>query len=26
LLGIAGTATAPTYDELYSGEWQHHHL
>jgi hypothetical protein len=23
LLGIAGAATAPTYDELYSGEWQH---
>ena len=23
LLGIAGAAAAPTYDELYSGEWQH---
>jgi transposase-like protein len=23
LLGIAGDATAPTYAELYSGEWQH---
>ena len=23
LLGIAGDATAPTYDGLYSGEWQH---
>jgi transposase-like protein len=23
LLGIAGGAVAPTYDELYSGEWQH---
>jgi transposase-like protein len=23
LLGIAGATTAPTYDELYSGEWQH---
>lgn len=23
LLGIAGDAVAPTFDELYSGEWQH---
>ena len=23
LLGIAGDAKAPTYAELYSGEWQH---
>ena len=23
LLGIAGEAVAPTYDELYSGKWQH---
>lgn len=23
LLGIAGDATAPTYAELYSGEWEH---
>src|SRR5450756_386682 len=23
LLGIAGDVTAPTYDELYSGAWQH---
>jgi hypothetical protein len=23
LLGIAGAATAPTYDALYSGEWEH---
>jgi hypothetical protein len=23
LLGIAGDAEAPTYDGLYSGEWQH---
>jgi transposase-like protein len=23
LLGIAGSVSAPTYDELYSGEWQH---
>jgi len=23
LLGIAGDAAAPTYAELYSGEWQH---
>jgi transposase-like protein len=23
LLGIAGSATAPTYDSLYSGRWQH---
>ena len=23
LLGIAGDVTAPTYAELYSGEWQH---
>jgi transposase-like protein/DNA-directed RNA polymerase subunit RPC12/RpoP len=23
LLGLAGAATAPTYEELYSGEWQH---
>ena len=23
LLGIAGGSVAPTYDELYSGEWQH---
>ena len=23
LLGIAGAAAAPTYDELYSGEWVH---
>ncbi len=23
LLGIAGNASAPTYAELYSGEWQH---
>lgn len=23
LLAIAGDATSPTYDELYSGEWEH---
>ena len=23
LLGIAGDLTAPTYDQLYSGDWQH---
>jgi len=23
LLGIAGEAKAPTYDELYSGNWEH---
>lgn len=23
LLGIGGDATAPTYAELYSGDWQH---
>ena len=23
LLGLSGDAEAPTYDELYSGEWQH---
>jgi hypothetical protein len=23
LLGIAGDAGAPTYDELYSGKWKH---
>jgi transposase-like protein len=23
LLGIAGDASAPTYDDLYSGKWQH---
>ena len=23
LLGIAGDTSAPTYDELYSGEWAH---
>ncbi len=23
LLGIASEVTAPTYAELYSGEWQH---
>jgi hypothetical protein len=23
LLGIGGDATAPTYAELYSGEWEH---
>jgi hypothetical protein len=23
LLDIAGEATAPTYDALYSGEWRH---
>ena len=23
LLGIAGGAVAPTFDELYSGEWVH---
>ena len=23
LLGIAGDVSAPTFDELYSGEWEH---
>ena len=23
LLGLAGSARAPTYDELYSGDWAH---
>jgi hypothetical protein len=23
ILGIASNVTAPTYAELYSGEWQH---
>jgi hypothetical protein len=23
LLGLAGDCDAPTYDELYSGEWKH---
>jgi len=23
LLGISGRAVAPTYDELYTGSWQH---
>ena len=26
LLGIAGGAEAPTYAELYSGEWKHLHV
>ena len=26
LLGIAGAATAPTYAELYSGDWKHHYM
>ena len=26
LLGIAGDATAPTYAELYSGNWMHPHI
>lgn len=24
LLGIAGSAASPTFEELYSGKWQHH--
>ena len=23
LLGIAGNVSAPTFDELYSGKWEH---
>lgn len=26
LLGIAGGVKAPTYAELYSGDWTHHHM
>jgi transposase-like protein len=26
LLGIAGDSESPTYKDLYSGKWQHHHM